>query len=396
MVKASKQDILRETDDSETEAVIDDDEAGATREQLLRAAELLLERGKSDASIRAFFRNASKLKLFTMLAEVVAHASGSPPMFRESDLTEQHADMVGEGLDVALYEHSMAIVRQCLRDGGVRANLVARCGVVGSALRDAVLGGQAGSSAGGLSVTEHVIETLEEYLQVTKKAAGLTLFRGHADAHTWRLTPTLSRIIGSHSKLNIGRLGGWSQLESHILERFQRHAEPYLKSKPVTTVDWLVLGQHHGLPTRLLDWTENPLVALYFALLEDTGTEAGVWMMEPRYVHSMDLDLDSLGSIQVYFPKALDERIVSQKGCFTIQPLPNGCDKFLPLEEDHALIDEGLRSLSRIVIPNDGALKARLMADVNRLGVDGNFIYPGLDGLSRQITTDLLGDIVRM
>ncbi|MGK0353843.1 MAG: hypothetical protein ACJAYX_004541 [Planctomycetota bacterium] len=36
------------------------------------------------------------------------------------------------------------------------------------------------------------------------------------------------------------------------------------------------------------------------------------------------------------------------------------------------------------------------MADVNRLGVDGNFIYPGLDGLSRQITTDLLGDIVRM
>ena len=68
----------------------------------------------------------------------------------------------------------------------------------------------------------------------------------------------------------------------------------------------------------------------------------------------------------------------------------------MPLDEDHALIDEGLRSLSRVVIPDDRAMKAQMMLEVNRLGVDGNFIYPGLDGLSRQITTDLLGDVVRM
>ena len=99
----------------------------------------------------------------------------------------------------------------------------------------------------------------------------------------------------------------------------------------------------------------------------------------------------------MYFPKALDERIVSQKGCFTIQPLPEGCGAFLPLDEDHVHSStRGFAACRGFVIPDDRALKAQLMREVNRLGVDGNFIYPGLDGLSRQITTDLLGDVVRM
>ena len=108
----------------------------------------------------------------------------------------------------------------------------------------------------------------------------------------------------------VGRLGSWSKLEHHILARFQRQAEPFLTSRPTTTIDWLVLGQHHGLPTRLLDWTENPLVALYFALAQDVDADAAVWMMEPRYVVSTELDIDALESIQVYFPRALDSRIV--------------------------------------------------------------------------------------
>jgi truncated hemoglobin YjbI len=395
LIKASKRDILEDGEPREQAAVADESELDRLHASLQHSAELLLERGSRDQRLGRYFRGTSTLTMRAMLCELVARATGAPPLFADTDLTQQHVGMVRDGLDVTDYERAMELTCSCLSDAGCPPPLIARCRAVGRALRELILGGDE-PSTGVVSVTEVVVETLEDYLQVTNKGAGLTLFRGHSDAHLWRLTPTLTRMVGPNSKLSLGRFGGWSQLESHILERFQRHAEPYLTNKPDTTIDWLVLGQHHGLPTRLLDWTENPLVGLYFALLEDRGTEAAVWMMEPRYVHSANLDLDNLDNIQVYFPKALDERIVSQKGCFTIQPLPEGCGTFLPLDEDHALIDEGLRSLSRVVIPDDRAMKAQMMLEVNRLGVDGNFIYPGLDGLSRQITTDLLGDVVRM
>ena len=395
LIQASKRDILEDPEPSEQAAVADESEQDRLEASLQRAAELLRERGSRDERLGRYFQGTRTSTMRTMLYELVARATGTPPLFAETDLTQQHVELVVNGLDVADYERGMELTCSCLSDAGCPASLIARCRSVGRALRELILGGDE-PSTGVVLVSECVVETLEDYLKVTNKGAGLTLFRGHSNAHTWRLTPTLTRMVGSNSKLSLGRFGGWLQLESHILERFRRHAEPYLTNKPDTTIDWLVLGQHHGLPTRLLDWTENPLVGLYFALLEDMGTEAAVWMMEPRYVHSANLDLDNLDSIQVYFPKALDERIVSQKGCFTIQPLPEGCGTFLPLDEDHALVDEGLRSLSRVVIPDDRALKAQLMLEVNRLGVDGNFIYPGLDGLSRQITTDLLGDVVRM
>ncbi len=184
--------------------------------------------------------------------------------------------------------------------------------------------------------------------------------------------------------------------EAGTFTRFQRHAAQYLPNLPTAKIDWLVLGQHHGLPTRLLDWTENPLVALYFALEQNLDAESAVWVMEPRYVYSIDIDLEKINHIEVYFPKAIDQRIVSQRGCFSVQPLPKGCCPFMPIDENLELINEGLSRLSRIVIPNCRHTKSRMMSQINRLGIDGNFIYPGLDGLGRQITTDIMADVIRM
>ena len=396
LIKSSKRDILADSANVFNGASLDE-KSRSILEVCEHAAVDLLKRANADHALAKLFAVADVTAIRKMLVELVAYAEGNDPLYNQEDLRLQHSELVVLGLDATLFEKSVHFISDSLIEAGMSPSLVARCGVACRSLRNVVLGVGAGSGKDAqlVSVKDHVVESIAGYLEITGTQGDLVLFRGHADAHKWSLSPTLSRCVGPNSKLNLGRLGGWAKLEQHILDRFQRHAEPFLQSRPTTIIDWLVLGQHHGLPTRLLDWSENPLIALYFALSQDVDAESAVWMMEPRYVFSQNLRLEELESIQVYFPKAIDQRIISQKGCFTVQPLPNGCDPFIVLNENQHLIDEGLRSLARIVIPNDIDLKAKLMRDVNNLGIDGSFIYPGLDGLSRQITTDLIADIVR-
>ena len=97
------------------------------------------------------------------------------------------------------------------------------------------------------------------------------VFRGHSN-EDWRLQPSVGR--GDPYRLD------WERL---LLDQFRRLAEPYVTSAGLTEWDWLALAQHHGLPTRLLDWTFNSLVACFFACAKarsrdgeaETGTLPG-------------------------------------------------------------------------------------------------------------------------
>jgi len=97
------------------------------------------------------------------------------------------------------------------------------------------------------------------------------VFRGHSN-EDWRLQPSVGRGE-SYSP-------DWERL---LLDQFRRLAEPHVTSAGLTEWDWLALAQHHGLPTRLLDWTTNSLVACFFACAkarsgdgeDETGTLPG-------------------------------------------------------------------------------------------------------------------------
>ena len=97
------------------------------------------------------------------------------------------------------------------------------------------------------------------------------VFRGLARADYSNVT-SLARLAGDYPAV-----------ERHLLRNFRKYA--YQRAPGPTTWDWLALGQHHGLPTRLLDWTFSPLVALHFATASWPEQDAVLWSVDCAQVH---------------------------------------------------------------------------------------------------------------
>ena len=99
--------------------------------------------------------------------------------------------------------------------------------------------------------------------------AGSVWYRGQGRS-IWSLTPGYLRLNNPPS-------------ESTFLKRFKQSAAMLIQTSPKESFDWLFLMQHYGVPTRLLDWSESPLVALYFAVEDssDRDEEAALWSLRP-------------------------------------------------------------------------------------------------------------------
>jgi hypothetical protein len=100
--------------------------------------------------------------------------------------------------------------------------------------------------------------------------SGPTWYRGQASAQ-WALLPGYFRLAAAPS-------------ESTLIKQFKQNASMLIDRIPKESFDWLFMMQHYGVPTRLLDWSESPLVALYFAVEDYAShpdTEAALWALRP-------------------------------------------------------------------------------------------------------------------
>jgi hypothetical protein len=131
------------------------------------------------------------------------------------------------------------------------------------------------------------IRSFSDFREIVTGAApgNSDFFRGEPRDY-FELIPKIGRLIKTREPRPGVELRYRSQIvgERKILERFKRNALPLLAVLPRNDWEWLALAQHHGLPTRLLDWTSNPLIALYFAVgttltSDDLASEKAV---EPR------------------------------------------------------------------------------------------------------------------
>ncbi len=197
------------------------------------------------------------------------------------------------------------------------------------------------------------------------------IFRGQA--HTWPLCPKIGR------KQDLLETGD----EQEYLLKFVRQARLFSSKADLDLWEQLALAQHHGLPTRLLDWSKNPLVALWFALNEFQADSEGkpvVWtLMGADYVDKANDTPFSIRRTSVYEPAHITPRISAQSGVFTVHRRVVRLDRFIPLEENGSYSEY----LSPIYIEPTAA--SAIMASLNSCGIHYASMFPGLDGIAKSM-----------
>ncbi len=243
------------------------------------------------------------------------------------------------------------------------------------------------------------------------------IYRGHSNSQ-YKLLPGIFRW---NDLPNGASISSYSRLEFNILSDFISEACRFIKDVHVEDISaWLEIAQHFGVPTRLLDFTENPLVALYFACIGSLNEDACVWIInEPVYnkkffgedclalaIHSKQTiskvvadeivyqdfqqHVGNPNYIQfpwIYKPHYREERMHLQESIFMLwganpHPLTENV-----LQQEYMstglIRNSEVGLICSVEIP--AASKKELLNDLNTCGINEKFIYPGLDGVGKYI-----------
>ncbi len=177
--------------------------------------------------------------------------------------------------------------------------------------------------------------------------------------------------------------------EDEIIETFKREAIPHIKFPVNNDWQWLAIAQHNGIPTRLLDWTLNPLVALWFAVKysDENPENRIVWAF--YYNESDDrVDTNKFGSpfsiekTFVYFPEHIFPYIQAQSGLFTVHHRLKDTKDFVPLNN----IEDSDLLLRKIKIPRK--IVPAIRHQLDRIGINSATLFPGLIGIKDKIIYD--------
>lgn len=189
-------------------------------------------------------------------------------------------------------------------------------------------------------------------------------------SNTYELRPASGRQGGEHESART--LNYDVEDERAALRRFRYDAQPYVGYSPHSDLEWLAIAQHHGMATRLLDWTESLLVATFFAV-EEAGSKghaliygvSGLPVLNPDEAH----DPFAIRDVSIYRPRHIDARISAQRSVFTVHPDPTA-----------AFAHPGLRMWT---ISQEACRDLKVVLD--SCSINYASMFPDLQGLARHV-----------
>ncbi len=261
------------------------------------------------------------------------------------------------------------------------------------------------------------ISTLEEYFKYIRlTTTSSTWYRGESRDHG-HLVPKLYRDIENDD------IKKQLEKERIFYLEFQRRARALAPNfAPNDTWSWYFLIQHYGGPTRLLDWTQDAAIALFFALDTEQNSKKNpiVILLSPavladyafkeikiersskssvlypgdipteRWIINLTGEHDQLvyempNSPIAIFPPYSEGRITAQRSCFTLF----GKEKYGFIKDGKDIVCPccGQKIIHKLVI--NGRKKNELKRELTRIGITSGKIYPGLDGLCKEIAYEL-------
>ena len=201
------------------------------------------------------------------------------------------------------------------------------------------------------------------------------IYRGHSSC-------------GYELKTSVGRIEGYTKdMEMNLFTEFKKNYRIYAKEYPETDLELLFMAQHYGVPTRLLDWTFNPLIALYFASTPNNDNDGKVYSIKLKASYNVE-QLDDismsirkildLNRCKYVIPYYTDIRYFNQKSIFLLSNHPNWKFDFADKETVYIIKNEA---------------KSQLRKELAILGIDESFVFPTLDSLGKDVKERIIRKI---
>lgn len=255
-----------------------------------------------------------------------------------------------------------------------------------------------------------IIKSITEYIDVVQKILSelsvhlgtydpiaYTWFRGQSNEN-WDLIPRLYRLDENYFA------------EREMYRDFKLRSDAFISIPPECYLEQLFIMQHHGMPTRLLDWTESHLFALFFAVeSENSDFDAAVWIIKPSELNKLsgygkgvpmtnhevfrkyELNIDKknpddkiIREVSAPYPIAVrprrnTTRIIAQRGMFTLHG--NEKNSICDYVNTHKRYDSIFR---KIIISSKS--KSQIKKELFLAGISYSTLFPDLDGLSKEIS----------